>query len=95
MQWKGRRESDNVDDRRGSGGGRVAFGGGIGIIIIIVGLFFGKDLTGLVSQIPSATLQTTQSPINDEDYIEVCETIIKHIEHDFYGQIEYCKKMCE
>ncbi len=66
MQWKGRRESDNVDDRRGSGGGRVAFGGGIGIIIIIVGLFFGKDLTGLVSQIPARTQETQQTPINDE-----------------------------
>lgn len=66
MQWKGRRESDNVDDRRGGGGGRVAFGGGIGIIIIIVGLFFGKDLTGLVSQMPTGAPQTNQAPINDE-----------------------------
>jgi hypothetical protein len=25
----------------------------------------------------------------------VCETIIKHIEKDFSGQIEYCKKFNE
>ena len=26
MQWKGRRQSTNVEDRRGMGGGRVALG---------------------------------------------------------------------
>lgn len=29
-----------------------AIGGGVGIIIVILGLLFGKDLTGLVSQLP-------------------------------------------
>ena len=36
MQWQGRRESDNVDDRRGITGGHVAVGGGIiGVIFIL------------------------------------------------------------
>lgn len=57
MQWFGK-GSDNVEDSRGSGGGKVALGGGVGIIIVIIGLFFGEDLTGLVSQLPVATEQT-------------------------------------
>lgn len=44
--------SDNIEDARGSSGGGKVIGGGIGILIVIVGMFFGKDLTGVVSQIP-------------------------------------------
>src|SRR5262249_60795749 len=37
MLWQGRRESENVEDVRGSGGGRrLAVGGGIGGIIFVV-----------------------------------------------------------
>lgn len=49
--------SNNVEDSRGSSGGRggkTLLGGGIGLLVIVVGMFFGKDLTGLVSQMPSA-----------------------------------------
>ena len=47
--------SDNIEDSRGSsggGGGRTLLGGGVGLIVIVVGMFFGKDLSGLVSQMP-------------------------------------------
>ena len=38
MLWQGRRESENVEDERGSGGGggRVVMGGGIGTVILVV-----------------------------------------------------------
>lgn len=49
MQWFGK-GSGNIDDRRGMSGGTI--GGGVGIIIVVLGLLFGKDLTGLVSQLP-------------------------------------------
>jgi predicted metalloprotease len=39
MLWQGRRESSNVDDRRGLGGGGLAVGGGIGGVIIAI-LYF-------------------------------------------------------
>lgn len=54
MQWFGR-GSENVDDRRGMKGSGTAIGGGFGLIIVIVGLLFGKDLTGLVGQMPQGT----------------------------------------
>ena len=49
MDWRGRPESTNVEDRRGSGSG----GGGktpgiIGIIVLLVGAYYGVDLSGLV-----------------------------------------------
>lgn len=45
MRWRGERESDNVEDSRGSGGGRkLAIGGGLGtIIIVVIGLLMGKS----------------------------------------------------
>jgi predicted metalloprotease len=55
MQWFGK-GSGNIEDRRGMSGGK-ALGGGVGIIVVILGLLFGRDLTGLVSQIPVANQQ--------------------------------------
>ena len=46
------KSSGDVEDARGSSGGGKVLGGGIGILVVIVGMFFGKDLTGLVSQMP-------------------------------------------
>lgn len=50
MLWKGRRESTNVDDRRGLSGGGLAVGGGIvGVIVLLLNFFLGG---GDVSQLP-------------------------------------------
>jgi predicted metalloprotease len=45
MKWIGRRQSDNVEDRRGmSGGGKTILGGGIiGIVILLLQTFGGEN----------------------------------------------------
>ena len=45
MKWKGRRQSSNVEDRRGmSSGGKTIVGGGIlGIIILLLNVFGGEN----------------------------------------------------
>ncbi len=51
MRWRGRRGSRNIEDRRGRGGRGVALGGagGVGLLaIVVVGWFFGVDLTPLL-----------------------------------------------
>lgn len=55
MQWQGRRESSNVDDRRGISGGGMAIGGGvIGVIFILAKFLLGdgdvNDLSQLIQQ---------------------------------------------
>jgi predicted metalloprotease len=64
MQWFGK-GSSNVEDGRG-GGGRTVVGGGIGIIVVVLGLLFGKDLTGFVSQVPGNDTEVKQGTPEDE-----------------------------
>jgi uncharacterized protein len=55
MRWQGRRQSDNVEDRRGMPVGRVAVGGGLGtIVLLLVVMLLGGD--------PQALLQQMQGP---------------------------------
>lgn len=50
MQWTGRRESGNVEDRRGMSRGGV-IGGGLGsIVLVILALIFGVDPSQLLQQ---------------------------------------------
>lgn len=52
MQWLGRRESSNVDDRRGISGGPVAVGGGIiGVIFLIAKFLLGGGDTADLQQV--------------------------------------------
>lgn len=60
MQWRGRRQSGNVDDQRGSGGGGGGgFGGlpikgGLGLVavVVVIGLLTGKNPLTLLQQLP-------------------------------------------
>ena len=66
MLWKGRRESSNVEDRRGLSGGKVAVGGGvIGVIFLIVNFLLTGDDSGLQNiQFPQETQQS--QPLSPE-----------------------------
>ncbi|MFC4817105.1 MULTISPECIES: neutral zinc metallopeptidase [unclassified Flavobacterium] len=73
MKWQGRRQSDNVEDRRGmSSGGKVVAGGGIiGIIILLVNLFGGENaqmITPVLEQMNQQ--QTTSAPTEQRELTE-------------------------
>lgn len=56
MRWRGERESENVEDRRGLriGGPGLAIGGGGLLLIIALALFTGQDPTVLLEQLTGA-----------------------------------------
>jgi uncharacterized protein len=62
MLWQGRRESENIEDDRGSGGGgRIAVGGGIGGVILVVAyLLLGGDPKALLDQQQQSSLSSTR-----------------------------------
>jgi len=71
MKWLGRRESDNMEDRRSISGGKVALGGGaIGIIIVLINMFMGGDSSQLLNQVQQQMQQgqqTEAAPLSKED----------------------------
>jgi uncharacterized protein len=79
------RPSDNVDDRRGEsygGGGfgpRMVFGGGgLGLVVLLVALFFGVDPSQLLNGGPAPEPQTRQEtgPRGDDASYEFARRII-------------------
>lgn len=73
MKWLGRRQSGNMEDRRGMSGGQLAAGGGvIGVIILLINMFTGGDaggiLNGLQEQLPDGLgTQTEQRELSAEE----------------------------
>lgn len=57
MEWKGRRKSTNVEDRRGSRKGPALAGGGIGgLLILIIIAFLGGDPLAFLSDMGTGTV---------------------------------------
>jgi hypothetical protein len=84
MLWQGRRQSSNVDDRRGITGGGLAIGGGlIGVIAVILNLLFGG---GDVSQLPELlpgqqpTEQTAPGAQADDERAEFVKVVLAETE---------------
>jgi predicted metalloprotease len=63
MKTEGRRQSENVEDRRGQGGGRfpggrAGMGGGIGLIaVVVIALLFGVDPSALLGGLQDTNVQ--------------------------------------
>lgn len=67
VQWRGRRSSDRVKDRRGRGipGGKATVGGGLGILVILaVALLTGSDPQDIADAVsgPRATVSADGAP---------------------------------
>jgi predicted metalloprotease len=64
MQWRGRRQSSNVNDQRGRGGvGGMAFKGGIGTIavVLVISLITGTNPLRLLEQMQTGTTTSEQN----------------------------------
>lgn len=68
MLWKGKRESGNVEDRRGMSGKGLAIGGGaIGLVILLVNLFLGGGNSEQILQQINAINSETQQELSPEE----------------------------
>lgn len=79
MRWRGRSGSDNVEDRRGGGGGGFPRGGGGGfalkgagglvmLAVVMIAGYYGIDLTPLLTEttVMAPTAQTSSLPPQEE-----------------------------
>jgi uncharacterized protein len=69
MRWQNERESENVEDRRGISAGKIAVGGGIGtiLIVLVMSLLTGADPRALMQRMggqQAAPAQGQAGPVN-------------------------------
>lgn len=83
MLWQGRRESDNVEDRRGISGGGMAMGGGIGtIIVVVLYLLLGGNPNEVVNQLaePQQSQQAVVRSPKEEKLASFCKVTLADTE---------------
>jgi predicted metalloprotease len=64
VEWEGREESSNVEDRRGMGTKVGIAGGGIAVLVIIAGLIFGFDPSQVLNLLGGGEQGVQQGPRN-------------------------------
>ena len=94
MLWQGRRESENVEDVRGSGGRRIAVGGGIGgVIVVVLYLLLGGDPMALLDSQQEAQLSQpgqidNQAPRDDASkFVAVVLADTEDAWHELFRQM--------
>lgn len=85
MEWKGKRRSTNVEDRRGmSSGGKLAIGGIGGVIVLVVGLLMGGDPETLLQQLQGPGMQQSEVPVEisaeEQELTELVEVVFASTE---------------
>src|SRR4051812_21288086 len=91
MQWQGRRESGNVEDRRGMGRGPMLVGGGglATLVLVVVAMLAGVDPRQLLQSAPSADTSAPQpggAPPADDPQAKFVSVILADTE-DAWSQI--------
>jgi predicted metalloprotease len=94
MRWKGRKESSNVEDRRGmSPGGKGMVGGGIGTIaIVLVVLLLGGDPTSILQNVQTeqqgSTSNYTETAENKElsQFVSVVLAETENVWHEIFKE---------
>lgn len=70
MRWRGERQSENIEDRRGMSRGGLAIGGLGSIVVLIIAVLLGVDPRQLLEQVPvndPSTGTSTSRPTNPEE----------------------------
>ena len=91
MKWRGRQGSDNMEDRRGMSGGKLALGGGaIGVIVLLINMFMGGDSSEIMNEILNQQQQGPQTEValseKDKEMGEFVSVVLKDTE-DVWSEI--------
>ncbi len=92
MLWRGQRQSDNIEDRRGMSRGGMAIGGGLGsIVVLIIALLLGADPRQLLEQSPgvdpTSGTQTSRPTNPREDELKQFSATVLASTEDVWTEI--------
>lgn len=91
MRWRRERQSTNIEDRRGLSGGKVAVGGGLGtLVVIIIALLFGADPRQFLEQVPSdqpSQVQTSRPQNPEEEELKQFVGVVLAKSEDVWNEI--------
>lgn len=88
MKWQGRQGSGNVEDRRGMSTGRMAMGGGIGtIVIVIIVMLLGGDPSQLLNSIQSGPETEQVANTAEEDQMAQFVSVVLKDTETVWGKI--------
>jgi predicted metalloprotease len=89
MRWRDERQSENVEDRRGMSGGKIAIGGLGGIVVLVIALLFGADPRQLLEQLPQqdSSPQTSRSVNPQDEELKQFVAVVLAQTEDAWGEI--------
>ena len=88
MKWSGRRESGNVEDRRGMSAGRMVVGGGLGtIVLIVIATLFGADPRQLLNLAPDQQMEGSAPVDPHEEELKHFVSVVLADTEDIWGEI--------
>ena len=91
MRWRGERQSENIEDRRGMSRGGMALGGGLGsIVVLIIALLLGADPRQLLEQAPvdqGAETQTSRTTNPEEEELKSFTRVVLASTEDVWTDI--------
>jgi predicted metalloprotease len=89
MKWQGRQGSGNVEDRRGMSTGKMAMGGGIGtIVIVLIVLLLGGDPSSVIDTMQTAPTEsgTASFTAEEQELAQFVSVVLKDTE-TIWGKI--------
>jgi predicted metalloprotease len=104
MRWRGERQSDNVEDRRGmsvSRGAKVGGISGLGLVaIVVVSLLLGVDPTMVLQQVgqslpSSTTIEESAQPAANDDMRNFVAVVLAETEDVWNEQFNNAGRTCQ
>jgi predicted metalloprotease len=88
MKWQGRQGSGNIEDRRGMSGGKIALGGGIGtIFVVLVVMLLGGDPSQLLNIFQSGQETEQAVPSAEENQMAQFVSVVLKDTETVWGKI--------
>lgn len=86
MEWKGRRGSRNIEDRRGMSMGRAGGIGGVGAVaLLLIGLFFGVDVSPFMNSGGGSISSSAEITPADQERAEFVSVVLADTEEVWDG----------